>query len=266
MQKNPLLLQAGRSDFHIHTYASDAKPDCTPERIVQVAEGLRMKEIGFTDHLLACNADAKGCGKAPGDMRAFSDVCEQIRRMDSSVRTYVSWEVDYFDGGLYSFDPDRHLTMLDYVLLGHHYMSHMFQESPEKIARYLFDIHMAMAQEPYAHIIAHPFYVPPPPERHGAILQHITDAQFVEVFSTMKEHGKAAEITAYQFSADLRAVDQVCRLYTAARETGVKFTLDSDAHSLWEIGGSLRCSYVLASLGFSDKEFVDYRGLMVLKD
>jgi len=82
----------------------------------------------------------------------------------------------------------------------------------------------------------------------------------------MKEHGKAAEITAYQFSADLRAVDQVCRLYTAARETGVKFTLDSDAHALRDIGGSLRCSYVLASLGFSDEEFVDYRGLMVLKD
>ena len=82
----------------------------------------------------------------------------------------------------------------------------------------------------------------------------------------MKEHGKAAEITAYQFNASLRAVDQMCRMYAVARETGVKFTLDSDAHALRDIGGSLRCSYVLASLGFSDEEFVDYRGLMVLKD
>ena len=265
MPRNSLLLQAGRSDFHVHTCASDAKPDCTPDRIVQVAEGLRMKEIGFTDHLLACNADAKGCGQAPGDVQAFSDVCEQVRRINSPVRTYVSWEVDYFDGGLYSFDPDQHLDMLDYVLLGHHYMSHMFQETVEKMARYLLDIHMAMAQEPYAHIIAHPFYVPPPPERHGAILQHISDTQLAEVFCAMKEHGKAAEITAYQLSADLRAVDQMCRAYAAARETGVKFTLDSDAHSLRDIGGSLRCSYVLASLGFCDQEFVDYEGLMALK-
>ncbi len=266
MQKDSLLLQAGRSDFHVHTCASDAQPDCTPLRIVQVADGLRMKEIGFTDHLLACNADAKGCGHAPGNVQAFLDVCEQIRRIDSSVCTYVSWEVDYFDGGLYSFDPDRHLAMLDYVLLGHHYMNHMFVETPKKIARYLLDIYMAMAQEPYAHIIAHPFYVPPPPKRHGAILQHITDAQFAEVFSAMREHGKAAEITGFQFNASLRAVGQMCRMYAAAREAGVKFTLDSDAHSLRDIGGSLKCSYVLASLGFSDQDFVDYRGLMALRD
>lgn len=32
-----------------------------------------------------------------------------------------------------------------------------------------------------------------------------------------------------------------------------------------DIGGSLKCSYVLASLGFSDEDFVDYRGLMGLK-
>ena len=34
---------------------------------------------------------------------------------------------------------------------------------------------------------------------------------------------------------------------------------------LRDIGGSLRCSYVQASLGFSDEDFVDYQGLMALK-
>ncbi len=260
------LLQAGRSDFHVHTCASDAKPDCTVERIVQVAEGLRMREIGITDHLVVCNAGALGPGGAAGDIGVLLRTREAIRALRAGpLRVYTGWEVDYFDGGLYSFDPDRHLELLDYVLLAHHSMGHRRNDPPAAMARYLLDITLAMAQEPHANLIAHPFYVPPPPERHGDILRHITDAQFAEVFSAMQERGKAAEITSFQFNADLRAVDQMARMYGVARTTGVKFTLDSDAHSLWELGSSLRCSYVLASLGFTDGDFVDYRGMMGLR-
>jgi histidinol phosphatase-like PHP family hydrolase len=177
----------------------------------------------------------------------------------------VSWEVDYFDGGRYSFDPDTHLENLDYVLLAHHYFGHMISETPKEIADYLFRIYMEMAREPYANIIAHPFYVPPPPERHGAVLSHISDRQFSEVFQALKDNGKAAEITAYQFSANLRDAAQSVRMYTIAKETRVKFTLDSDAHRLDAIGSGLRCLYRLADLGFTDEDFVDYVGLLSLK-
>ena len=149
--------------------------------------------------------------------------------MDSPLDLYVSWEVDYFDGGTYSFDPREHLDGLDYVLLGYHYYDHVKGESPQALADHFVRINMEMAQEPYADIIAHPFYVHRPPENHGAVLRRISDAQFVEVFEAMRENGKAAEITAYQFSADYRDVEQSKRMYAIAKQTGVKFTLDSDA-------------------------------------
>jgi histidinol phosphatase-like PHP family hydrolase len=85
------------------------------------------------------------------------------------------------------------------------------------------------------------------------------------VFHAMRENGKAAEITAYQFSADYRDVEQARRMYSVARETGVKFVLDSDAHSLTEVGDGLRCIHVLRELGFVDGDFVDFAELLGLK-
>ena len=104
------------------------------------------------------------------------------------------------------------------------------------------------------------------PARHGEILACLGDAELAEVFQAMREHGQAAEITAYQFSADLRGVDQVRRVDTVARGTGVKFTLDSDAHRLWDVAEGLRCLYVLAELGFGDADFVDFAGLRRLRE
>jgi histidinol phosphatase-like PHP family hydrolase len=262
----PYLLQAGRSDFHIHTYVSDGVEYCTPENIARVAENLGLREVGLTDHVMACGEGAKGHDHENCDTGPYFELCEKIRDVTSPVRLYVSWEVDYFDGGRYSFDPGKHLDDLDYVLLGHHYFRHMIDEKPQVIADYLVRIYMEMAREPYANIIAHPFYVPPPPERHGAILSRITDEQFSEFFQALEENGKAAEITAYQFSANLRDVAQSLRMYSVARKTGVKFTLDSDAHRLDTIGTGLRCVYRLADLGFTDDDFVDYEGLISLKE
>ena len=54
-------------------------------------------------------------------------------------------------------------------------------------------------------------------------------------------------------------------VYAIARETGVRFTLDSDAHTLDTVGDGLRSLHVLARLGFAAEDLVDYEGLMALK-
>ena len=265
----PKLLQAGRRDFHIHTNISpDGSKDSTLENIVKAAEALGMEEIGLTDHVNAYCEGALGF-KSWGEFRdpgAHRQLCETIRAVKSRVRLYASWEVDYFDGGRYSFDPLRHLPMLDYVLLGHHYISHVENESPAFLADYLMRITMEMACEPYANIIAHPFYFPPPAQRHGAILSCLSDEHILEVFQSIKENGKAAEITPFQFNVESRDVEQMKRVYALARTTGVKFTLDSDAHAISDMLGGLRCLYVLAELGFTDDDFVDYQELIKLKN
>ena len=260
------FLASLRSDFHLHTRASDGAEDCTPAKIARVAEGLGFRELGFTDHAFVCGGNARGSTAEEGRyVEAYFEVCAEIREVDSPLDLYVSWEVDYFDGGRYSFDPDEHLEDLDYVLLAHHAYAHMQGASPQALADYFVRIYMEMAREPYANIIAHPFYVARPPENHGAVLSRISEAQFAEVFHAIRENGKAAEITSYQFSADYRDVEQSKRMYAVAKETGVKFVLDSDAHTLAEVGDGMRCIHVLRELGFTNSDFVDFAGLIGLK-
>jgi len=265
----PKLLQAGRRDFHVHTNISpDGNKNSTLENIIKAAEVLGMEELGLTDHVYDCCEGALGF-KPWGEYRdpnAHRQLCATLRTIRSRVRLYASWEVDYFDGGRYSFDPIRHLPMLDYVLLGHHFAAHVENKPPAFLADYLMRITMEMACEPYANIIAHPFYFPASAQRHGAILSCLGDKRIVEVFQAIKENGKAAEITPFQFNVELRDVEQMKRVYALARTTGVKFTLDSDAHSISEMLGGLGCLYVLAELGFTDDDFVDYQELKKLKN
>lgn len=259
-----------RSDFHLHTNASDAAENCTVANIVRVAEGLGFEELGFTDHAYARSGPHRGMDvQRDGKwLDGYLATCEEIRSTSSSMKLYVGWEVDYFDGGTYSFIPEEHLQGLDYVLLAFHFFGHMKEKPLKELADFMVGIYKEMAAEPYAHIIAHPFYLGGSHELHGAVLREISDAQFGEVFETMKSNGKAAEITAYQFSAESRDVAQSKRMYSIARETGVKFTLDSDAHSLDQLGGGYRALNVLRELGFPDdgSSFVDYEGLMALKE
>jgi histidinol phosphatase-like PHP family hydrolase len=232
--------------------------------IARVAAGLGLQEIGLTDHVEGNPTPAADQRWQCTDMEALTRRCEQIRHDPWPLRLLSGWEVDYYDGGGYSFVPERHLPLLDYVLLAHHAVGAVATESPERIARYLLRVTSAMARDPYAHIIAHPFYFPPPPDRHGLILACLPDSAITEVFIAMREAGKAAEVTPYQFSADLRSVEQMRRVYSLARQAGVKFTLDSDAHRLWNLGEGLRCLHALTELGFTGADFVDFAGLQRL--
>ncbi len=157
-------------------------------------------------------------------------------------------------------DPTRHYSALDYVLLGHHLFACGRDASDERTAEYLVETYMAMAEEPYGDIIAHPFYVAPA-DRHGRVLSRIDDQAFLRFYNALRERGKAAEITAFQFAPKYRDVEQSKRMYSLARRTGVKFVLDSDAHHLNEIGDGLRCLPALYDLGFVENDFLDYENL-----
>jgi histidinol phosphatase-like PHP family hydrolase len=255
-----------RSDFHIHSSVSYDTPDeVSVEKIAEVAAGLGFKEIGITDHVHICSEGAKGFDQKNTDRDKHAELGNIIRGSERDIKIYYSWEVDYFDGGRYSFDVRYDPPRLDYILLGHHFTGHMRHAGDKEKARYLHRITMEMAREPYANIIAHPFYYPGGAEEHQRIISLVSDDQFKEAFSAMKEHGKAAEITSFQFQADLRSIREMKRMYGLARETGVKFVLNSDAHRLDELGGGYRCLRILEELGFSSEDFVDYKGLMELK-
>ena len=54
-------------------------------------------------------------------------------------------------------------------------------------------------------------------------------------------------------------------LAAVARQAGVKFTLDSDAHRPWDVAEGLRCLHVSAERGFTGEDFVDFDGLRALR-
>ncbi|MBT3273269.1 MAG: PHP domain-containing protein [Spirochaetales bacterium] len=261
------LLDTVRSDFHIHTKASFDTPDlCTVENIATIAHGLGIREIGLTDHVHVCSEGALGFDQKNTGREAHHELRDSINNTQWDLKVLFSWEADYFDGGRYSFDKEADPQNLDYLLLGHHFAWHMVSATDPEKARYIGRITMEMAKEPYANIIAHPFYYPGDVDQHRRIMSLLGDNELREIFTAMKESGKAAEITAYQFHANSRSLEFMKKMYSIAREAGVKFTLDSDAHNLGEMGSGYRCLHVLKELGFESSDFVDYAGLMALKE
>lgn len=145
------LLQAGRSDFRVHSnVSSDTARNATLENLIAVARGLGMREIGITDHVLALGDEKNGLPARPDDEAAHRALCRAIRETRSPVKVYASWEVDYFDGetygGRYSFDPEKHPPSLDHVLLAHHAMNHVIDEPIGFLGRYMVRIMMEMAR------------------------------------------------------------------------------------------------------------------------
>ena len=249
----------GTSDFHVHSNASyDTDSDCTPEAIAEIAVALGIKEIGITDHVQAESEGAPGYGMPAENREKHNKLLKELRENEYPARLLAGWEVDYFDTGRYSFDPESDLADLDYVLLGHHFFHVPKDADAEFIARYLIRIYRELAVEPYADIIAHPFYVSGGPERHGNVLANIDDTEFKMFFSLLAEQRKVAEITAFQFSPRYRNVPQSRRLYKIALQTDVKFVLSSDAHHLSEIGDGLRCVPALLDMGFTENRILSF--------
>lgn len=256
-----LDVEAPPSDLHVHTeLSSDARRNSLGT-VVSAAAALGFREIGITDHVQAASGGAPGFERAPDPVEGHQELAGRVRAGRWPLRVLVSWEVDYFDGGRYSFEPSRDLRSLDYVLLGHHYCGHVRSLGDRELARYLLRIHLEMAAEPYADILAHPFYLSPP-ERHGPVLRCISDRELEQFFLSARGHGKAIEVTSWQFTASHRDVDQSRRVYAVARRCGCSFVLSSDAHAPEQIGDGMRCAFVLRSLGFRMSDFLDYGGLM----
>ena len=94
IKEKDYYLSSVKSDFHIHTCASDGAADCTPENIVKEAQGIGFKEIGFTDHAHFCSGDAIGSRWESGIfVDKYFNICDEIRALkeNSNLNIYLSW-------------------------------------------------------------------------------------------------------------------------------------------------------------------------------
>ena len=197
-----------RGDFHMHSTWSDGRD--TLDAIVAACAAR-----GYAYHALSDHSWGRGrIGMDPEDLRAQR---ERVRELGEryGIRTLCSSEVDIRADGSLDFD-DAILSGLDFVVASVH--SAFNQSRDEMTARLL----RAIAN-PYVNVIGHPT---------GRNIETFGGYDFDHdaVFAAAARTGTALEIDGQPSRLDLPSP-----LARRAKEFGVTFTCDSDAHGVAQL-------------------------------
>ncbi len=209
--KLPVLLEAGdmRGDFHMHCTWSDGR-DTLEEMIVAA------KERGYDYHAISDHSWGRGrtFGLDPERLREQRSVIAQLSAKHG-MHTFCASEVDILPDGRMDYDDDV-LAALDVVIGSVH--------SAFDIGRDAMTARLIRACEnPYVTIIGHPT---------GRMLDGFGGYEFDydAVFAAAARTGTALEIDGQALRLDLPAP-----LARKAKEFGVTFTVDSDAHGIEDL-------------------------------
>lgn len=201
----PSVVQLGdlRGDFHMHCTWSDGRN--TLEAMIAAAAAR-----GYTYHSVSDHSWGRGSmGLSPQDLRAQR---EQLREIGDKygVRSLRSSEVDILPDGSLDFD-DAVLADLDIVVASVHSALNIPRDD---MTRRL----VRACENPYVNIIGHPT------GRHVETFGGY-EFDYDAVFAAAARTGTALEIDGQPNRLDLPSP-----LARRAREFGVTFTCDSDAH------------------------------------
>jgi DNA polymerase (family 10) len=217
-----------KGDLHMHSNFSDGVG--TMLEMAEVAKKKDYEYIAFTDHSSSMGM-VKGIKKENID--EYLKMVEDVRKKVPGIHILAGTEVDINkDGSLYL--PDEYLKKLDWVVASIH--SNLKMPAEEITKRYLKAI-----ENPCINVIAHPT---------SRIVGERApfDFDFKKVAMRAKERGVALEINA---SSRLDLNDVHIR---QAKEIGVKFVINSDAHTTG--GLSLRFGVGQARRGWCEKKDV----------
>ena len=202
----PVLVELGdlRGDFHMHCTWSDGAD--TLEAMIEAAA-----KRGYAYHSISDHSWGRGAkfGVDPNDLREQrARIAELGTRF--GIRTLCSSEVDILPDGTLDYD-DAILAELDIVIASVH--ANTNQPRDEMTARLI-----RACENPYVSIIGHPT------GRHVSGFPGY-EFDYDAVFAAAARTGTALEIDGQPNRLDLPSA-----LARRAREFGVTFTCDSDAH------------------------------------
>lgn len=211
-----------RGDFHMHTRWSDGAD--TLEAMVAAAAARGYEYHSISDHSLG-----RGRGLDPAGLR---EQRESIRVLNErhGIRTLCSAEVDILADGTLDYD-DAALAELDIVVASVHAGHNQSRE--EMTARLI-----RACENPYVSIIGHPT---------GRNVDTFAGYEFDydAVFAAAARTGTALEIDGQPSRLDLPSP-----LARRARDFGVTFACDSDAH------GSARLSDIAYAIGQARRAWI----------
>ena len=204
----PVLLEPGQIQgvFHTHTIYSDGS--ATLEQMVEATRSLGYRYIGISDH---SQSAFYANGLKEDRIRAQHAEIAAVQKKFPDVRIFKGIEADILADGAMDY-PDEVLATFDFVIASVHSRFNLSEE--EQTRR----ICHALAN-PYVTMLGH---------ATGRLLLS-RDAYRVDmrqVLDAAASHGKIVEINANPHRLDLD-----WRLCGYAKEKGVKFSINPDAHS-----------------------------------
>ncbi|TLY40939.1 MAG: histidinol-phosphatase [Nitrospirae bacterium] len=204
----PVLLEPGQIQgvFHTHTIYSDGS--ATLEQMVEATRALGYRYIGISDH---SQSAFYANGLKEDRIRAQHAEIAAVQKKLPDVRIFKGIEADILVDGAMDY-PDEVLATFDFVIASVHSRFNLSEEDQTK------RICRALAN-PYVTMLGH---------ATGRLLLS-RDAYRVDmkqVLDAAGAHGKIVEINANPHRLDLD-----WRLCGYAKEKGVKFSVNPDAHS-----------------------------------
>lgn len=216
-----------KSDFHIHTNASDG--DSSISEIAEAAKQLGYKYICITDH---SKSSAIANGLSAGKLAKQVEEIHKLNEKIKGITILAGTEVDILANGKIDFD-DKLLCELDFVIAS----VHSGMVSPrEKVTNRT----LKAMDNPYVNCIAHPT---------GRLIgqREPMDIDIEAVIRHAVETQTALEVNANPWRLDLKDVH--CKM---AIEAGIKLAIGTDAHSTGGLG-VISFGVVTAARGWATK-------------
>ncbi|MCL5004114.1 MAG: DNA polymerase/3'-5' exonuclease PolX [Patescibacteria group bacterium] len=237
-----------RGDLQMHTVWSDGNN--TAEEMVRAAVKKGYEYVGITDHQLSI--ETRGEIVVRNEIRKRKNLIDKINYSNKNIRVLNGIELLIRADGELSY-PDGLLKEFDYVIGAIH---SGFEQNKESVTRRL----IKAIENPYITFIAHPT---------GRLLDKRkgVEADWSAVFNACLRNKKYLEIDALPERLDLPDL-----LVREAKELGLKFLIDTDAHHVSHMGfmeygvsvarrGWLTKNDVLNSLPFAKlKEALNLKG------
>ncbi|HZT95947.1 MAG TPA: DNA polymerase/3'-5' exonuclease PolX [Chloroflexota bacterium] len=210
----PKLVSVGdiRGDLHVHTDWSDGTASL--EEMVRAAVTRGYSYLAITDH--SPSRGGRPGGLSVDRLRRQAELIEEVQRRFPDIHLLRGTEVDIKNDGSLDF-PDEVLARLDWVVASIH--STFSMPAPQMTERML-----AAIRNPHVDAIGHPT---------GRVLggRPPYEMDMEAVFQAARETGTVLEINSFPQRLDLK--DSHVR---RAIDLGVMLSVDTDAHSVAELG------------------------------
>jgi DNA polymerase (family 10) len=234
----PKLLELAdlRGDLHMHTTATDGRASL--EEMVRGAKHHGYAYVAITDH---SKRVTMAHGLDPSDLREHWKAIDKLAAKVKGITILKGVEVDILEGGTLDL-PDDVLAEADWVIASIHYGQ---GQSRERITRRL----LGAIRHPHVHAIGHPT---------GRLIgkRKGQDIDLEAVLKAAADHGCLMELNAQPDRLDL---DDVAA--AAAKAHGVRVVVNTDAHSVAELGQMEFGVYQARRAGLEADDVVNTRTL-----